>query len=294
MIEENNDIIIANPMYDAVFKALMESKENARYFVSTILNEEVIDIDFKPQEYTYDKEIGTENKKETLKVIRLDFVAIIRAKNGKEKKVLIEVQQAQRAGDLARFGTYIGKNYIVEEIDSQTGNPLPIVAIYMLGYNLRDTKKIAVKIERSGVDILEKSDVELIDPIFDALTHDAYIIQVARLKREMFDDWEKCGDLLKLLTLFQQDFFIADNFLKKYPYPITDKNLKKMINTLEYAAVDPKVRRAMEEQRFAELDVFLWNRELEEYKNALAQKDNVIAAQARELEEIKRKYGILN
>ena len=29
MVEEQKDIIIANPMYDAVFKALMEDRENA-------------------------------------------------------------------------------------------------------------------------------------------------------------------------------------------------------------------------------------------------------------------------
>ena len=33
-------------MYDAVFKGLMADKDNARYFVGTILDEEVVDIEF--------------------------------------------------------------------------------------------------------------------------------------------------------------------------------------------------------------------------------------------------------
>ncbi|MCL2074188.1 MAG: hypothetical protein FWH18_09715, partial [Marinilabiliaceae bacterium] len=65
---------------------------------------------------------------------------------------------------------------------------------------------------------------------------------------------------------------------------------------------------AMEEQHFAELDVILWNKTLDQHvKNlakhlktidqqgkALEQKDNTIARQYYELEEYKRRYGTLN
>ena len=44
MIEEQKDIIIANPMYDAVFKALMEDRENAWYFVESIIDEEIVEM----------------------------------------------------------------------------------------------------------------------------------------------------------------------------------------------------------------------------------------------------------
>ena len=44
MIEEQQDIIIANPMYDAVFKALMEERDNAQYFVESIIDEEIVEM----------------------------------------------------------------------------------------------------------------------------------------------------------------------------------------------------------------------------------------------------------
>jgi len=44
MIEEQQDIIIANPMYDAVFKALMEDRDNAQYFVESIIDEEIVEM----------------------------------------------------------------------------------------------------------------------------------------------------------------------------------------------------------------------------------------------------------
>ena len=45
MAKKQKDIIIANPMYDVVFKLLMADKDIARYFVGTVLGEEIIDID---------------------------------------------------------------------------------------------------------------------------------------------------------------------------------------------------------------------------------------------------------
>ena len=49
MDEKVKDVIIANPIYDVVFKSLMitglnTNKENARFFVGTILGEEITDI----------------------------------------------------------------------------------------------------------------------------------------------------------------------------------------------------------------------------------------------------------
>ena len=41
MAEEKKDIIIANPKYDVVFKKFMDDKDNAQYFVGTILGERI-------------------------------------------------------------------------------------------------------------------------------------------------------------------------------------------------------------------------------------------------------------
>ena len=43
-------MIIANPIYDVVFKYLLEDAEIARDLLSTILGEEVVQLEFKPQE----------------------------------------------------------------------------------------------------------------------------------------------------------------------------------------------------------------------------------------------------
>ena len=51
MAKRQRNIIIANPMYDVVFKTLMmNDKEFARYFVETIIGVKITEIDFAPQE----------------------------------------------------------------------------------------------------------------------------------------------------------------------------------------------------------------------------------------------------
>ena len=50
-----NKVFIANPIYDTVFKHLMENNRIARFFVETILDQPVESITITPQEYTYFK-----------------------------------------------------------------------------------------------------------------------------------------------------------------------------------------------------------------------------------------------
>ena len=91
-------MIIANPIYDTVFKRLMENRRIARFFVETIIGEQVEEIAMMPQEYTYysskvkddQQKVEQTNPKEkwiTLSLICFDFVATIRTADGEYKKV---------------------------------------------------------------------------------------------------------------------------------------------------------------------------------------------------------------
>ena len=305
MAKKQDDIIIANPMYDVVFKHLMmASKDIASYFVGTVLGEEISDIEFAPQEYAYTKKIQKEGSpKQTIGLIRLDFVATILTKDGEYQKVLIEIQQSPKPTDLIRFRAYLGEQYkqpdnIVIHGDT-IEKAMPIVIIYMLGFVFSEIEAIAVKANRTYIDIIKGSEVNNKSPFIESLTHDAYFIQIPRISKDMYLDWKNSADLMKMLSLFEQDYFVDKNFLKKYPYPITDKNIKKMITTLEYIAADPKMRRAMEEEYWAELDEILWKQALAkkdsalaEQGNALVEKDNTIAQQAREIAELRFKLGL--
>ena len=144
--------------------------------------------------------------------------------------------------------------------------------------------------------------VELKDPLMETLTHEAYFIQVARIKEGMYENWETCSELLKLLSLFEQSNFIEEKYYKEYKYPKTNnKILEKMIRTLERIAADAYIKRIMEEQDFDELEVNLLQNTIERLQssNASLQSSNASlqsnnTALQIQLAEYQRRYGNLN
>ena len=295
------DVIIANPIYDVVFKNLMTSsrgtnKDIAGYFVGTILGEEIADIDLLPHDYTYFKKTKKKTKAqkeaETLKTVRLDFVATIRTQNGDYKRVLIEIQKTQNPIDLLRFRTYLGEQYkqldTITVKDNRIEQVLPIVVIYMLGFPLPEIETIVLKVNRTYVDMINDEEVKNKSPFIECLTHDGYFIQVPRINRDTYTELENCSELKTMLSLFEQDYFVDENYLKKYPFPITNKNIKKMVETLEYIATDPKVRRAMQEEYWAAQNEIMWEKQVAAQSNQIATLSN----QNAELRQLLQQAGI--
>src|SRR5256885_16860978 len=128
-------MLIANPIYDSVFKYLLEDADLARGFLATILGEEIVSIEVKPQETT------VELASQAINIFRLDFKAVIKTASGEHRKVLIELQKAKHLLDIMRFRRYLADNYQKEDtirLDSGVleSLPLPIVTIYFLGFKL--------------------------------------------------------------------------------------------------------------------------------------------------------------
>jgi hypothetical protein len=312
---EHTDVLIANTILDSAFKKLMATdndtdRENARYFVGTVLGEEIIEIDYLPQEYSYHStksEIEFKSEVERLKIMRLDFVATIRTRSGETKRLLIEIQRSNNPSDLLRFRGYIGEQYqqneqitINDRMDEQA---MPIVVIYMLGFNLSGIDTIAMKVSRTYVDLLNPSATFSKNPYIECLSHDCYYIQVARINAETYADWDKCSELLQMLSLFEQDYFVnTEKSIKKYPYTITNKNIKKMIDTLEYIAADPVMRKIMKEEYWASLNEKVWKSQAETMASEIADlsctvetlssenaaQSSELAAQSGEIAELRR------
>ncbi|MDR1140474.1 MAG: hypothetical protein LBL62_02200, partial [Planctomycetaceae bacterium] len=99
---------IANPIYDVVFKFMLEDEEVAKSFLSAIIEEEVLEVHFAAQERTLRhplKEVAAkeETEKLFLTVCRFDFSAKILTSNGEHKTVMIELQKAKFSSDIMRF-----------------------------------------------------------------------------------------------------------------------------------------------------------------------------------------------
>ena len=70
---------IANPIYDVVFKYLLEDNKVAKLLLSAIIGEKIEELDFSAQEHTVDIE---RLEKPSFTVCRFDFSAKVKTEKG--------------------------------------------------------------------------------------------------------------------------------------------------------------------------------------------------------------------
>ncbi len=274
-------MIIANPIYDVVFKSLMENERIAKFFISTLLDVEIESVEMKPQEFTYTKElIG-------LSVFRLDFIAVIKLENGESKKVLIEIQKASNQIDLMRFRNYLAEQYKKEDKVNGKKEILPITTIYILGFNLKNIESACLHVERQYVDLIENQTITEKSEFVEKLTHDSYVVQVGRIQ----DRFKTRLD--KVLSVFEQANFVDDDqIIKEYLHQTDVEELKLMTDLLHHTGTDPATKKEIETEKEAWRTVYaLFGEKEKELIEELEKKDKKLEEQQRLIEELQNKLN---
>jgi hypothetical protein len=264
-------MLIANPIYDLAFKYLMENLDIAKGIIAAIIDEEILHIDFQARESI----IKSPSK---FTFYHLDFIALIRDKQGKSKDVLIELQKTNVLFDIVRFRRYLGSQYrkeedVIQPDGSTAKESLPIVTIYFLGFSLSETLPAVIKVDRQYIDILSGKSIAERHDFIECLTHDSYGIQIPRLKLEMKNRLEY------VLSVFKQEKLVkGDNRLKDYAYEIKDELMQKIVNQLAKAAADNDLLEQMEVEELAQ----------HEYETAFAPLERKLEKQEKIIEEQKK------
>jgi hypothetical protein len=233
-------MIIANPIYDTVFKRMMENERVAKFFIGTLLEEEIISVEVKPQEFTYTDELAG------LAVFRLDFIATIKTEKEEYKKILIEIQKAKNQIDLMRFRRYLGEQYKKENKINNENQALPITTIYILGFTLPDIDSACIKVERKYKDLVNKTIIEKKSDFIEKLTHDSFVVQVDRIT----DRYQTSLD--KLLSVFEQNNFADDRKItKQFQHPTDTEDVKIMTDILHHSGTNPEERKRIEDEQEA-------------------------------------------
>ncbi len=233
-------MIIANPIYDVVFKRMMENERVAKFFIGTLLEENIEKVEVKPQEFTYVDELAG------LAVFRLDFIATIKTEKGESKKVLIEIQKARNYIDLMRFRNYLAEQYKKEDYIDNEKQILPITTIYILGFTIPEIDSACIKVERNYKELIEKRIIDKKSEFVEKLTHDSYIVQVERITSRYQTKLDK------LLSIFEQSYFIDNSkIIKDYPYPIDNEEIKLTAEILHYSGINPEERKLIEMEQEA-------------------------------------------
>ena len=95
---------VANPIYDIVFKYLIEDERIARTILSALLKRNVVAVETRRNEYS---NIGRDN----LSVFRIDFGVTIEEEDGTRHLILIELQKTWLETETLRFRQYLGAQY---------------------------------------------------------------------------------------------------------------------------------------------------------------------------------------
>lgn len=264
-------MLIANPIYDVVFKYLMEDAEIAKKFLSKIIGENIIEISFQPQEFA-----GRSDKFEII-ILRLDFKAVIRTKYGEKKKILIELQKGKNPADILRFRRYLGDNYRKEDANDGKKISLPIITIYFLGFRLKNILTSVLKVNREYIDLIGNRTFDKKEEFIEKLTHDCFVIQIPRLKKKVRNELET------ILKVFNQEFITDDKKILEFSdKDLNNELLKKMAERLRKAATEEDVLRKIEIEEEVENTIEQHIREKQELKDILSEKDKLI-------EELKQK-----
>ena len=281
-------MIIANPIYDTVFKRMMENERVAKFFIETLLEQPIETIEVKPQEFTYTDELAG------LAVFRLDFIATIKTETSEYKKVLIEIQKAKNQIDLMRFRRYLGKQYKKEDKVNNENQALPITTIYILGFTLPEIETACIRVERNYKDLINKTVIEKKSDFVEKLTHDSYIVQVDRIT----DRYQTSLD--KLLSVFEQSNFVDDRKItKQFSHPTDNEELKILTDILHHSGSDPIERKRIEDEQEAwrTINAMFEDKEkafqkaLAESKKALDETKKALDEKERIIEELKQKLG---
>lgn len=277
--------IIANPIYDVVFKYMMEDERVAKLLLSALLQKEVLSLKMRRHEYT-------DMQQTRISLFRIDFSANVRNEDGSENLILIELQKTWLTTETLRFRQYLGTQYLNKENVLETkddgGYGLPIVSIYILGHKLGDLTEPVVYVRRRYLDYDSNPIVDGVpDKFIESLTHDSIIVQIPYLKGRMRNRLER------ILNVFDQDYCMKDNdHLLEINEEVFHNDEQILVNRLVKAAVAPDVRRAMdvEDEILSEIEardtaIMLKDKKIEEQNKAIEEQNKALEEQNKALEE---------
>ena len=264
-------MIVANPIYDVVFKYLMEDERIARTILSALLKKEVVEVHMRRNEYS-------NKSRETLSIFRIDFGATIRDENGKRQTILIEIQKSQVDSELLRFRQYLGAQYDNKENMEGAGrssHALPMVAVYLLGHTVGSIDAPVVYVDHQVYDY-DRNVVEggINDPFVESLTHNSIVVQIPRLHGRINNRLDK------VLSIFDQSRVLSEKNQQDIDIDPSvygdDADMEPILRKLMEASCDKDVRREMdvEDEFFSvlksrETEIMEKDRQLAESKVAI-------------------------
>ena len=290
---------VCNPIYDTVFKYLMEDERVARVLLGVILNKKITHVEIKGHESTY------RNEENELKLLRFDFAGTVENPDGTKETVTIELQKASEPEEVMRFRNYFGiqmaskanADAVVKHHHDKDQTPYTVLkprriyGIFILGHSLgKGFEYPLIK----GSTVFYDEDDNVLDfktqcEFIKGMTYGLYIIQLPFLPERPKKPLEK------MFRAFDQRYKVEnDDRYLELTEDTTDEDdgFNVIFRRLLHASADEQLRRNLDLEDYAER---LWTirqaekedleYELKEKKQQLAEKDNQLAEKDNQLAE---------
>ena len=247
-------IYVANPLYDAVFKYLMEDERIAKTILTALLKKKVVDVKIRRNEY------ANVTRRESISMFRIDFAATVVDEENKPHLMLIELQKTWLPSETLRFRRYLALQYNNEE---------------NMNHHAYDDDGKEVK---DGMP----------DPFVESLQHDSIIVQIPLLHGRVNNRLEQ------VLSVFDQANVADDKKVIKVDDKQFegDEDMEYVVRRLQSAAADPEMRYQMnaEDEFFKELEsrdtlIMEKDKALQEKDGLLKEKDGQLKEKDGQLKE---------
>ena len=234
---------VANPIYDSVFKFLMEDERIAKTVLAALLKKEVVSVEMRRHEHP---NITRDN----ISMFRIDFAARVKEEDGSIRLILIELQKTWLDTETLRFRRYLAAQYNAEENmlkdGENKGYAVPMVAVYLLGHRVGDINKAVVYVNHKALDY-DGKEVEngMKDPFINSLTHDSILVQIPLLHGKINNHLDK---VLSVFDQTQRDkknqqivCIDADNYKD-------DSEMMYILHRLSLASMSAEIRQEMNDE----------------------------------------------
>ena len=265
---------VANPIYDVVFKYLMQDQRVARLLIARITGLAVQSLTVSPQETSVHRTPHVPDHDLPLTLLRMDFAARVQTADGSERQVLIEIQKANAPTVIERFRRYLGQQIgsgdnILTHPSGRT-EAVPIVTIYFLGYALNELSDEAV------IDVCPRvterrtgRELQASHPLVEGIHHRSHIIQIPRLASRRRDELER------VLAIFDQGLVKANGRADAHVLTIQEEEYPAecgfVLRQLREAIAEEEVRRTMHGEDLLLRDSLLLAQQVEHQERRAAQ-----------------------
>ena len=282
---------VANPIYDVVFKYLMQNDRVARLLIGRITGLAVRSLTVSPQESAVHRTPEDPERVLPLTLLRMDFAARVQTEDGGERQVLIEIQKSSAPTVIERFRRYlaqqIGSGANILTHPSGRTEAVPIVTIYFLGYALDGLSDEAVidvcprvTERRTGRELAPSH------PLVEGIHHRSHIIQIPRLASRRRDELER------LLAIFDQGLVKANGRGDAHVLTIAEGEYPAecafVLRQLREAMAEEEVRRDMEGEDLLLRDSILLARQVEHHERRAEQERQRAQRAERQAEQAQR------